>query len=238
MIELEAFRTQARNFRSAKAAEFGYAARRGLDKAQDLALARRWQRTKYDSSYAGIAWKSEFGGAGLIELHQAVFAEEEARHGFPTSYFGISLSQLVPIMTIHAPNLARERFGEPALKGEEIWCQLFSEPAAGSDLAGLRLRAVRDGGDWVVNGQKLWTSWAQPADFGVVLVRTDPAVPKHEGLTYFWLDMKTPGISVRSIRLANGEYDLNEVLFDDVRIPDSQRLGRRAGASALRCRRS
>lgn len=229
MIDLDSFRTQAREFLAAHAAEFGSAARPGLSEADDLALGRRWQRTKFDNGYAGIAWKPEFGGAGLSELHQAIFAEEEAKYGFPTSYFGISLGNPVPIITIHAPELARSRFAIPALKGEEIWCQLFSEPAAGSDLAGLRLRAERDGDSWVLNGQKLWTSWAQYADFGVILLRTDPTAAKHKGLTYFWLDMKAPGISVRPVRLANGEGDVNEVFFDDVRVPDNQRLGPEGG---------
>ncbi len=229
MGELDTYRQQARAWLASQAAEFGVNARRGLSEADDLALARRWQRTKYDHGYAGIALGREFGGAGLSQLHQAVFAEEEAKFGFGTSYFGISLGQPVPIMTHYAPHLARERFAHPALKGEEIWCQLFSEPAAGSDLGGVRLRAVRDGDDWVFNGQKLWTSWAQYADYGVIVARTDPGVAKHKGLTYFWLDMKSPGIDVRPVRLANGEYDVNEVFFDDVRVPDSQRLGEIGG---------
>jgi acyl-CoA dehydrogenase len=109
--------------------------------------------------------------------------------------------------------------------GENIWCQLFSEPAGGSDLAGLRTKAEKDGDDWVINGQKIWTSGAQHSDYGILITRTDPTVPKHKGLTMFWLDMKSPGVEVRPIKQANGQSEFNEVYFTDVRIPDSQRLG-------------
>jgi alkylation response protein AidB-like acyl-CoA dehydrogenase len=196
-----------------------------LTEEQDLALGRRWQRIKSDHGYAGITWPKQYGGGGASELEAAIYAQEEAACGFPTVYFGISLGQPVPILLKYAPEETRQRYALPALRGEEIWCQLFSEPAAGSDLAGIRLRAKREGDDWVLNGQKLWTSWAQYADFGVILTRTDPTVPKHKGLTYFWLDMKTPGVTVRPVRLAAGGSDVNEVFFDDVRISDSQRLG-------------
>ncbi|RYY29118.1 MAG: acyl-CoA dehydrogenase [Sphingomonadales bacterium] len=225
MSELDTYRTSARIWLASHAAEYGVEARRGLSEADDLALARRWQRLKYDSGKVGISWPNAYGGAGLTELHQAIFAEEEARFGFGTSYFAISLGQPIPVMIKYATEDLRQRYAHPALKGEEIWCQLFSEPAAGSDLAGIRLKAVRDGDDWVLNGQKLWTSWAQHSDYGVIVTRTDPSVAKHKGLTYFWLDMKTPGVTVRPVKLANGEEDVNEVFFDDVRIPDSQRLG-------------
>jgi len=219
MSDLDAYRTQVRAWLASHAAEFGVEARRRLSEAGDLALARRWQRTKYDAGYAGISWPKAYGGAGLSELEQAIFAEEEARFNFGTSYFGISLGQPIPVMLKYASEDLRQRFAHPALKGEEIWCQLFSEPAAGSDLAGVRLKAVRDGDDWVLTGQKLWTSWAQYSDFGVIVTRTDPTVAKHKGLTYFWLDMKSPGIIVRPVRLANGEEDVNEVFFDEVRVP-------------------
>lgn len=225
MADLDTFRATVRAWLAGHSGVYGVEARRGLAHAEDLALARRWQRVKYDAGYAGISWPKTYGGGGLSELEQAIFAEEEAKFGFGTSYFGISLGQPIPVILKYADEETRQRFSHPALKGEEIWCQLFSEPAAGSDLAGIRLRAARDGDDWVLNGQKLWTSWAQLSDYGIIVTRTDPTVAKHKGLTFFWLDMKTPGITVRPVKLANGEHDVNEVFFDDVRIPDAQRLG-------------
>jgi alkylation response protein AidB-like acyl-CoA dehydrogenase len=131
----------------------------------------------------------------------------------------------IPTMIAYATPAQLERHVRPALRGEEIWCQLFSEPAAGSDVAGLRTRAERDGDDWIINGQKIWTSGAHYCDFGIVLVRTDPTVPKHAGLTMFFIDMKSPGIEVRPIRQISGTSHFNEVFFNDVRVPDAQRLG-------------
>ena len=222
---LDTYRAAARAWLGSQASVFGAEARRGLSVDEDLALGRQWQALKAAQGYVGIAWSKENGGAGLGDLEAAVFAQEEATFGFPSKYFGISLGQPVPILLKYAPQAIRQRYAGPALRGEEIWCQLFSEPAAGSDMAGIRLKATRDGDDWVLSGQKLWTSWAQFADFGVILTRTDPAVPKHKGLTYFWFDMRSPGVTVRPVRLANGEEDVNEVFFDEVRVPDSQRLG-------------
>ena len=222
---LETYRDTARAWLASHAAEYGAEARRGLSVDEDLALGRRWQALKATQGYVGIAWSPEYGGAGLGDLEAASFAQEEAAFGFPSKYFGISLGQPVPILLKYAPEDIRQRYAGPALRGEEIWCQLFSEPAAGSDMAGIRLKATRDGDDWILTGQKLWTSWAQFSDYGVILTRTDPSVPKHKGLTYFWFDMKAPGVTVRPVRLANGEEDVNEVFFDQVRVPDSQRLG-------------
>jgi len=131
----------------------------------------------------------------------------------------------IPTMMAYARPEQLERYVTPALRGEEVWCQLFSEPAGGSDLAALRTRAERDGDDWVINGQKIWTSGAHLSDFGIIVVRTDPNVPKHEGLTFFFLDMKTPGIEIRPIHQMSGTSHFNEVFFTDVRVPDAQRLG-------------
>ena len=142
-----------------------------------------------------------------------------------TQNFGISLGMPVPILMRYGSDAAftKERVLK-ALKGEEIWCQLFSEPAGGSDLAGLRMKAEPDGNGWKLNGQKLWTSWAQYSDYGVIVVRTDPAAQKHKGLTYFWVDMKAPGVDVRPIKLAGGDSHVNEVFFDDVKISDDHRM--------------
>ncbi len=225
--EYDSYRAAAREFIAANEREFGVEAQAGLDSAQRLALGRRWQRKKHDNGYAGIAWPKEYGGAGLTDIHKIIYEQEQMPYGMPDDYFTISLGMPVPIMLRRAPEDQRQRYALPALRGEEIWCQLFSEPAAGSDLAGLRTRAEPDGNDgWRVNGQKLWTSQAQYSDYGVVVVRTDPGVPKHRGLTYFWLDMKSPGVTVRPVKLMTGDSHVNEVFFDDVRIPDCQRLGK------------
>ena len=169
--------------------------------------------------------EKQYGGGGRSPLEAAAFAEEESALGFPTHYFGISLGQPIPIMLAYAPDEVKQRVAPPAIRGETIWCQLFSEPSAGSDLAAVRLRAERDGDDWVLDGQKLWTSWAHYADYGVILARTDPSVPKHKGLTMFYLDMRSPGVTIKPIKQVSGRSDFNEVYFDNVRIPDSQRLG-------------
>ncbi|MET0248175.1 MAG: acyl-CoA dehydrogenase family protein [Sphingobium sp.] len=227
MSDLDAYRLKAREWLTSQASIFGREQRRGLSHDEDLAFARRWQIAKQEAGYTGITWPASHGGQGLSALEKVVYEQEEIPYGFPNDYFAVSLGMPVPIMLRYLPDgdpwkLERAR---KALRGEEIWCQLFSEPAAGSDLAGLRTTAVKDGDDWVVNGQKLWTTWAQHADYGVIVVRTDPNVPKHKGLTYFWLDMKSPGITVRPVKLAAGDEHVNEVFFDDVRIADTQRLG-------------
>jgi alkylation response protein AidB-like acyl-CoA dehydrogenase len=225
LAELEAYRATARSWLAAHAGAYGAAARTGLTEAQDLELGRRWMALKHDHGYSGISWPRDMGGSGLSPLHQAIFAQEELPFDFPIDYFTISLGQPAPIMIHYAPEVARRRFVKPALRGEQIWCQLFSEPGAGSDLAGLRTRATRDGDDWIIDGQKLWTSWAQYSDYAVLVARHDPSMPKHKGLTFFWLDMRTPGVTVRPIQLADGSRHVNEVFLDQVRIPDTQRLG-------------
>ncbi len=198
----------------------------GMTTDQEIALARQWQAVKADAGYAAITLPVEYGGAGKSELHKIVFSEEEMQHRLPRQYFIISLSNALPTFLHYAQSeeLKRE-LGPKAIRGEHLWCQMFSEPSAGSDLAAVRLKAEKDGDDWVLNGQKLWTSWAQIADWGVILTRTDPTVAKHKGLSYFFVNMKTPGIEVRPIKRFTGDEDLNEVFFDNVRIPDSQRLG-------------
>ena len=225
MSDLEAYRAKAAAWLASMVPLFGKEARNGLSETEDLALARRYQAAKFDAGYAGINWPTEYGGQGLGHLEKVTFDGEEMKYGFPNAYFGISLGMPVPILI---------RFGEDkafvkdrvlkALRGEEIWCQLFSEPAGGSDLAGLRTKAEPDGNGWKINGQKVWTSWAQYSDYGVIVVRTDPTAPKHKGLTYFWVDMKAPGVTVRPIKLAGGDSHVNEVFFDDVKVSDDHRM--------------
>ncbi|MFJ2690121.1 acyl-CoA dehydrogenase family protein [Pseudomonas sp. NPDC087336] len=222
---LERYRERARSWLAEHAPLYAGQARRGLSFKEDLDLARAWQALKADHGYACITLPTEFGGAGGSELEKVVFSEEEMRYDLPLVYFSISLNNPLPIFLRYAPSYWTERLARPTVRGELIWCQLFSEPSAGSDLASLRLKAVAVEGGWRLSGQKVWTSWAQIADWGVIVARTDPSLPKHAGLTYFFVDMKSPGVSVVPIRRLGEESDLNEVFFDDVFVPDDQRLG-------------
>lgn len=225
MTDLQSYQTNAHHWLASVAGEFGKEARRGLSETDDLALGRRYQRAKFDAGYAGINWPTEFGGQGLTHIEKVAFESEEMQFGMPNAYFGISLGMPVPILMKFGSDkeFARART-IAAMMGEEIWCQLFSEPAGGSDLAGLRLRAEQDGNGWKLNGQKLWTSWAQYSDYGVIVARTDPNEQKHKGLTYFWVDMKAPGVTVRPVKLAGGDSHVNEVFFDDVKLTDEHRM--------------
>ena len=230
MSDLDAFREGARHWLAENAQEFGREARRGLTVEADLALGRRYMAARHDAGYAGINWPVEIGGRGLSNLHKIAFDAEEMAWGMPNVYFGISLGMPIPILIHYGQDRdwVKERVVK-ALRGEEIWCQLFSEPSGGSDLAALRTRAEPDGNGWKLTGQKLWTSWAQYCDYGVIVARSDPTVPKHKGLTYFWVDMKAPGVEVRPIKLAGGDSHVNEVFFDEVKLTDGQRMGEVGG---------
>jgi alkylation response protein AidB-like acyl-CoA dehydrogenase len=219
------YTARARAWLAQHAPQYSGATRRGLGFEADLALGRAWQSLKAQHGYAGITLPKAYGGAGGSELQKLAFTEEEMRYDLPLVYFSVSLSNPIPIFLKYAPEPVCVERAPRALRGEEIWCQMFSEPGAGSDLAALRTRAERDGDGWRLNGQKTWTSWAQIADWGVIVVRTDPTVPKHAGLTYLFVNMKSAGITVRPIRRLGGERDLNEVFFDNVWVPDEQRLG-------------
>ncbi|MBR0553101.1 acyl-CoA dehydrogenase family protein [Stakelama marina] len=191
-----------------------------------LTRARAWQARKTEAGYACITWPKEWGGGGGTPIQSVIFGQEEAK--FPSvqaGYFTIGLGMCVPTVMGFADDATKQRFVRPAVRGDEIWSQLFSEPAGGSDVAAIRTRAVRDGDDWIVNGQKVWTSGAHYSDYGIVLVRTNTEVPKHKGLTMFWIDLKSPGIDIRPIHQMSGKSDFNEVYFSDVRVPDAQRLG-------------
>jgi len=190
-----------------------------------LEKAKAWQKVKADNQFAQITWPKEIGGRGGTSMQQVIWNQEEAKFDAPTGPFAIGLGMCVPTVIAFGSDAHKARFVQPALHGEEIWCQLFSEPSAGSDVAGLKMKAVKDGDDWVINGQKVWTTGAQFSDYGIVLTRTDPSVPKHKGLTMFIVDMKAPGVEVRPIHQASGGREFNEVYFTDVRIPDSDRLG-------------
>ena len=184
-----------------------------------------WQRTLYDGGWAGITWPKEFGGRGGTPNENRIFAEEQAAFNVNTGPFAVAIGMVGPTLIAHGTKEQQERLLDPILRGEELWCQLFSEPGAGSDLAGLSTRAERDGDEFVVNGQKVWNSGAQHSQWGILLARTDPKVPKHKGITYFVVDMETPGIEVRPLRQITGHAHFNETFLDDVRIPASGVVG-------------
>lgn len=221
-----AFRAEARAWLAAHAPDHVLAHGATIDDAEEVARGKAWQRAVYDGGYAGITLPRALGGRGGSVIEAVVFAEEEARYNLPKGpYIGIGLGMAIPVIARHGTDEQRARFIEQTLKGELTWCQLFSEPAAGSDLAALRTKAVVDGSEWVVNGQKVWSSWAHRSDWGILVARTDPELPKHKGLTFFVVDMKSPGIDIRPIRQISGASDFNETFFTDVRIPDSDRVG-------------
>jgi alkylation response protein AidB-like acyl-CoA dehydrogenase len=199
--------------------------RRALGGADFLKTAKAWQKKKAEGGWACMNWPREYGGRDASPIERVIWQQEEGDFIKLSQPFNIGVGMCGPtVMAFGAEAHKRERLPKLA-SGEEIWCQLFSEPAGGSDLAGLRTRAERVGDDWIINGQKIWTSGAHYSDYGLLITRTDPNVPKHQGLTMFFLDMKSPGVEVKPIKQASGESEFNEVYFTNVRIPDSQRLG-------------
>jgi alkylation response protein AidB-like acyl-CoA dehydrogenase len=226
--EEAAFRAEARAFlkQNARPKGTGRPTLRltGMDD-NEVENCKAWQAKKADAGFAGITWPKAFGGRELSPIFQVIYAQEEDEFTVPKGLFEIGLGMCIPTMMAYAKPEQLDRYVKPALHGDEVWCQLFSEPAGGSDLAALRTRAERDGDDWIINGQKIWTSGAHLSDFGIIVVRTDPNVPKHEGLSFFFLDMKSPGVECRQIHQMSGTRHFNEVFFDSVRVPDAQRLG-------------
>jgi acyl-CoA dehydrogenase len=197
----------------------------GLPPDERLAAARAWQARKAAAGYAAVTWPRELGGLGGTVVQQLIVRQEESRYRSSFGIFEIGLGMCLPTLMAYGSEEHKARRIRPGLYGEEIWCQMFSEPAAGSDVAGVQTRARPEGQHWVVNGQKVWTTGAQFSDFGLLLARTDPTAPKHAGLTMFFVDMKSPGIEVRPIRQMDGDSEFNEVFLTDVRVPDDQRLG-------------
>ncbi|MCL2542255.1 MAG: acyl-CoA dehydrogenase family protein [Nocardioidaceae bacterium] len=192
----------------------------------DETLARQRQALLYGAGLVGVTWPEEAGGRGGSPMQQAIIDQEMARADVPGLVNLIGIGMCGPTVIYHGSEDQRSRYLERLLRADDIWCQLFSEPASGSDLAALRTKAVQDEqGDWHVDGQKVWTTMAHISDYGILLTRTDPDVAKHRGLTMFVVDMKAPGVTVRPLRQMSGGSDFNEVFFDDVVIPDSERLG-------------
>jgi hypothetical protein len=190
-----------------------------------LATHREWQRRVADAGYAAIAWPEEYGGRGAGLLEQVVLAEEFDRAGAPMHLNTLGLSNIAPAILAFGTEEQKRTHLPPMASGERIWCQGFSEPDAGSDLASLRTRAARDGDEWVVTGRKVWTSFGQYADRCELLVRTDPDAPKHRGITCLLLDLASPGVEVRPLVTITGEAEFNEVVLDEVRVPVSDTLG-------------
>src|SRR5215213_11744441 len=183
------------------------------DRAEYIEYLRAWQRKLYDGGWAGISWPKEFGGRGASLMEQAIFQEEMARANAPQLIGTIGLSLVGPTIIALGTDEQKSRYLPTILSGEEIWCQGFSEPNAGSDLAALGTRAVLDGDHFIINGQKIWTSFAQLADWCLLLVRTDREAPKHKGITCLLVDMHLEGVSVRPLRMMSGDAGFNEVFF-------------------------
>jgi alkylation response protein AidB-like acyl-CoA dehydrogenase len=196
-----------------------------LQKHDIVEVAKDWQKKKSDAGWVCLHWPKEYGGRAATAVERVIWQQEEGVYFKLTTPFQIGEGMCGPTLMAYGSEADKRRYLPRIASGEEIWCQLFSEPSAGSDVAGLRTRAERDGDHWIINGQKIWTSGAHYSDYGILITRTDPTVPKHKGLTMFYIDMKSPGVEVRPIKQANGMQEFNEVFFTDLRVPDSQRLG-------------
>jgi alkylation response protein AidB-like acyl-CoA dehydrogenase len=190
-----------------------------------LAEQKAFQAKLFDAGFAGITWPKEYGGQGLTSAEQIIWSQESRDYDLPTGAFFIGISMPGNTLVELGTEEQKKRYLPRMLRGEEIWCQLFSEPGAGSDVASLQTSAVRDGDEWVLNGQKVWTSGAQYSDFGAIIGRTDPARPKHSGISMFIVDMHAPGVTVRPLKVATGHSPFNEVFFDNVRIPADALIG-------------
>jgi alkylation response protein AidB-like acyl-CoA dehydrogenase len=189
------------------------------------ARLREWHRTLYRAGWVGLQWPTTFGGHGLTAAHQLAVTEEIVRAGAPQPVGAIGLDVVGPTILRYGNDEQRERFVRPILSGDEVWCQGFSEPDAGSDLGSLRTRGVLTDHEIVITGQKVWTSWAQHADWCAVLVRTDPAAPKHQGISYVLVDMTSAGLTVRPIVQITGDAEFSELFLDEVRVPRANLLG-------------
>jgi alkylation response protein AidB-like acyl-CoA dehydrogenase len=228
--EEAAFRIEARTWLKAHAREKEpgeVSTLRGFYDSDDLFVeqGRAWQRTLYEGGWAGIQWPVAYGGRGGTSMQQLIFRQEEARFDVPSGLFAVGIGMAGPTIIAHGTDAQRTRYLPAMLRGDDVWCQLFSEPGAGSDLASLTTRADADGDQWVVNGQKVWSSGAHHAQYGILLARTNWDAPKHKGITFFLVDMATPGMEVRPLRQMTGGSSFNEVFLSDVRIPAENVVG-------------
>ncbi|MDQ1374806.1 MAG: hypothetical protein QOJ09_2144 [Actinomycetota bacterium] len=196
------------------------------EERKEVEDAKAWRQAKFDAGFGYIIGPAQYGGRELPAAYERAYQALEAQFDTPSqSPFGIGLGMVAPTILAHATDEVKDAYLRKMYRGDIIGCQLFSEPAAGSDLAGLQTRAVKDGDEWLVTGQKVWTSGAQYSDIGEIICRTDPDLPKHKGLTGFVVDMKAPGVEVRPLRQMTGGASFNEVFFTEVRVPDNHRLG-------------
>jgi alkylation response protein AidB-like acyl-CoA dehydrogenase len=219
-----AFRAELRAWLDASLPEERRGGRGGAQRFDD-AFGREWSRMLYDAGYAGLTWPKEFGGAGAPYSFQAIFYEEMARAHAPGHVGVIGLGMAGPTIMAHGSDEQKQAHLSKILSAEEIWCQGFSEPDAGSDLAAARTRAERRGDTYLVNGQKVWSSFAHIADFCILVTQSDPEAPRYRNLTYLIVDMHAPGVEVRPLRQITGEAEFNEIFFNDVEVPVSNRLG-------------
>jgi alkylation response protein AidB-like acyl-CoA dehydrogenase len=196
------------------------------DMKEFFAFLRAWQKQVFEAGWAGVAWPTEYGGRGATLMEQVIFTEEMARAIAPQLANVLGLSLIGPTIIAYGTDKQKKRFLPPILSADEIWCQGFSEPNAGSDLAGIRTAAKLDGDHYIVNGQKVWTSYGWAADWCALLTRSDADSTKHKGLTYILVDMKSPGVEVRPLRQLTGETEFNELFFRDVRVPVENVLGK------------
>ena len=198
---------------------------RGLPEEQVLDIRRAWHKKLGEAGWLGVAWPQEYGGRGASAMEHVVYLQEMREADAPDPMDMLGLDMVGPTIIDAGSDEQKHRFLPLIIRGEVVWCQAFSEPNAGSDLAGLQTRAERDGDDWLINGQKIWSSQAQHANWCTLLARTDPDAPKHRGISFFLVDMTTPGITVRPIKQISGDSDFNEIFFDNVRVPTECVLG-------------
>jgi alkylation response protein AidB-like acyl-CoA dehydrogenase len=224
-----AWRSQVRGFIATHSDDMprGVASYNAADEAE-LSPRKAWQALLYDAGFVGVGWPENLGGRSGTPMQAAIVAQELARAGSAPLINRIGLGMAGPTILVHGTDAQQSRYIRPLLRADEVWCQLFSEPGAGSDLAAVEMRAVLQRGRsaWRLTGQKVWTSTAHHSDFGIIVARSDPSLPKHEGLTYFVIDMHSPGITVRPLRQMSGDTGFNEVFFDDVSVPAENVIGK------------
>jgi alkylation response protein AidB-like acyl-CoA dehydrogenase len=199
------------------------------DDAAEFEFRRAWQKKMHEAGWAGLSWPEEYGGKGATLIEQSIFNEELARQRVPLPANVLGLVMGGPVVIAHGSEEQKERYLEPILSGDEIWCQGFSEPESGSDLASLKTRAVKSNGNWKVTGQKVWTTYAHEAKYCMLLARTDQDAPKHKGITYFILDMDQPNVDVRPLRQITGEAEFNEIFLEEAEVPEENIIGEVGG---------